>query len=330
MGFEEIFGNEPAKKSLIHAIKEDRVSNAYVFEGMTGVGKRLAAQIFARGLVCERPEGDVPCDACPACRKAKSYNHPDIVYVTRGADKASIGVEDVREQILKEVYLKPYLSARRVFIIGEGDVLSPEAQNALLKILEEPPDFVTFVICVTKQDKLLDTVLSRSCVVTFFPLSFEEVAAYLEQKYGASDKTRLFARLSQGSIGAAEALLLDKSAEQLFEDSIGAILRLQKNEASVRETADFLIAEKERASQVTDFFQTFLRDCVLLKSGMEEQVIYQNKRSDMRVFCETVSKKGLIRAFDRLTDFKLRMKQNLNYSASVFETVMCIWEDFHG
>ena len=330
MGFEEIFGNEPAKNSLIHAIREDRVSNAYVFEGITGVGKKLAAHTFARGLVCENKQGEAPCDACPACRKAKSYNHPDIVYVTRTEDKASIGVDDVREQILKEVYLKPYLSSRRVFIIGEGDALSPEAQNALLKVLEEPPAFVTFVICVTKQEKLLDTVLSRSCVVTFFPLSFQEVSAYLEQKYGANEKTALFARLSQGSIGAAETMLSDQSAEQLYEDSIRAILRLQNNALSVRETADFLITEKERAAQIADFFQTFLRDCVLLKSGMEEHVIYQNKRSDMRVFCDTVSKKGLIKAFDRLTDFKLRMKQNLNYGASVSETVMRIWEDFHG
>ena len=329
MAFDEICGNSPAKRSLISAIENDRVSNAYVLEGIAGIGKKLAAEIFARGLVCEG-EGATPCDSCPACRKAKTHNHPDIVYLTKAADKATIGVDDVREQILNEVYLKPYLASRRIFIIGDGDALSPEAQNALLKILEEPPAYVTFVICVTKQDKLLNTVLSRSFVVTFFPLSFEEVAAYLEKTYGANEKTRLYARLSQGSIGTAVSLLLDESVEQLYEDSVNAVLRLKKDASSVRETADFLIAEKDRISQVTDFFQTFLRDCVFVKSGMEHQVIYENKRSDMRVFCDDISKKGLVDAFDRLTDFRLRMKQNLNYNASVSETVMRIWEDFHG
>ncbi len=329
MGFGEIYGNEPAKRSLQNAILNDRVSNAYVLEGIAGIGKKLAADIFARGLVCEQTEG-MPCDTCPACRKVLSHNHPDIVHLTKTADKASIGVDDVREQILNEVYLKPYLAKRRVFIIGEGDALSVEAQNALLKILEEPPAYVTFLICVTKQDKLLDTVLSRSCVVTFFPLSHEEVAAFLETRFGENEKNKLYARLSQGSIGTAIALLSDENTEHLFEESVNALLRLKKNAANVRETADFMIAEKENILSVTDFFQTFLRDCVFVKSGLEHQVIYENKRSDMRVFCDGISKKGLITAFDRLTDFRLRLKQNLNYNASVSETVMRIWEDFHG
>lgn len=330
MAFEEIFGNEPAKRSLIQAVLQDRVSNAYVLEGTQGVGKKLAAQTFARSLVCQHPTDQGPCDVCDACRKAKGRNHPDIIYLTRVADKASIGVDDVREQILKEVYLKPYLSSRRVFIIGEADALSVEAQNALLKILEEPPAYATFILCVTKQDQLLDTVLSRSCVISFFPLSVEEVTAFLEQHYGANEKTKLFARLSQGSIGTAISLLSDEHTEQLYEASISAVLRLKQNPSAVRETADFLVAEKEHIAHITDFMQTFLRDCVLLQSGMEQQIIYENKRSDMRVFCDGISKKGLVAAFDRLTDLKLRMKQNLNYNASVLETVMRMWEDIHG
>ena len=329
MGFDEIFGNEPAKRNLINAIQNDHISNAYVLEGIQGIGKRLTAEIFARGLVCES-RGAVPCDSCSACRKAKSYNHPDIVYLKKTGDKASIGVDDVREQILNEVYLKPYLSSRRVFVIGEGDALSIEAQNALLKILEEPPAYVTFVICVTKQDKLLNTVLSRCSVVAFFPLAYDEVATYLEKRFGANEKLRLCARLSQGSIGVAISLVSDGSTEQLYEDTVQAVLRLKKDACSVREMADFMITEKDRISQVIDFFQTFLRDCVFVKSGMELCVIYENKRSTMHVFCDGISKKGLISAFDRLTDFRLRLKQNLNYHASVSETVMRIWEDFHG
>lgn len=330
MGFGEIYGNEPAKRSLQNAILNDRISNAYVLEGIAGIGKKLAADIFARGLVCEQSGAEAPCDSCHACRKVLSHNHPDIVHLTKAADKASIGVDEVREQILNEVYLKPYLAKRRVFIIGEGDALSVEAQNALLKILEEPPAYVTFLICVTKQDKLLDTVLSRSCVVTFFPLGYEEVAAFLETRFGENEKNKLYARLSQGSIGTAISLLSDANTEQLFEESVNALLRLKKNAANVRDTADFMIAEKEKILSVTDFFQTFLRDCVFVKSGLEHQVIYENKQSDMRVFCDGISKKGLITAFDRLTDFRLRLKQNLNYNASVSETVMRIWEDFHG
>ena len=328
MSFTEVYGNEAAKKSLKQAILKDRISNAYVIEGMKGVGKKLLAGVFSRALVCENEETK-PCGVCPACRKALTNNHPDIIYLRKTENKASIGVEDVREQILTEIHLKPYLAKRRVFLIGDGDALSIEAQNALLKVLEEPPSYVTFLICVTKQDKLLDTVLSRSQVVSLFPLSSGEITAYLDEKNGNQEKHKLFARLAQGSIGTALSLLSDDNTEKLFEESIRSVLCLKKQAENIQETTTFFIAEKENIQTVIDFCQTFLRDCVLLKTGMERQVIYENKVSEMRVFAEGLSKKSLVSAFDRLSEFRVRLKQNLNFNASVSETVMRIWEDFH-
>lgn len=328
MSFTEVYGNTAAKKSLEQAVLKKRISNSYVIEGIKGVGKKLLADIFARALVCES-EDKKPCGTCSGCRKALTKNHPDIVILKKAEDKASIGVEEVREQILKEVHLKPYLAQRRVFFIGDGDLLSPEAQNALLKVLEEPPSYVTFLICVTKQEKLLDTVLSRSQVVSMFPLACDEVKMYLDEKNGENEKNKLFARLSQGSIGTALSLLSDENTEKLFEESIRALTSLKNRAENIHEMTAFLIAEKENIQTVIDFCQTFLRDCVLLKTGMEGQVIYENKLSEMRVFTDGIPKKRLVSAFDRLTDFRGRLKQNLNFSASASETVMRIWEDFH-
>ena len=330
MGFGELYGNEPVKKSLKKALDNGHISNSYIFEGISGVGKRFCADIFAEALVCEDElPAARPCGVCPACVKAASKNHPDIIRLVQTAGKASIGVDDVREQILSEVYLKPYLAKRRVFLIGDGDRLSIEAQNALLKVLEEPPEYVTFITCVTKQDKLLPTVLSRSCVMSFFPLSFQEVSSYLENRFGSSEYSELAARLSQGSIGIAVSFMSNESAGKLFDESVSHITALNRDAAKVRETADFMIEEKENIEEATDFMLTFIRDCVFVKSGLESRVIYRNKLSEMRVFTEGISKKSLVSAFDRLTDFKLRLKQNLNFNASVSETVMRIWEDFH-
>lgn len=328
MSFKEVYGNEAAKKSIQQAILNDRISNAYVIEGMEGVGKKLLARLFARALVCENEETK-PCGVCSGCRKAQTKNHPDLIYLKKAVDKASIGVEEVREQILTEIHLRPYLAKRRVFLIGDGDAMSTEAQNALLKVLEEPPSYVTFLICVTKQEKLLDTVLSRSQVISMFPLSKDEITAYLDEKNGENEKHRLFARLSQGSIGTALSLLSDENTEKLFEDSINAVMLLKNQASNIHETTAFFITEKENIQTVIDFCQTFLRDCVFLKTGMDEQVIYENKLSEMRVFLDGIPKKSLVSAFDRLTDFRLRLKQNLNFSASASETVMRIWEDFH-
>ncbi len=328
MGFEALYGHEPVKNSLIKALSGDRISNAYVFEGAYGTGKRLCAEIFARALVCES-EGEKPCDACPGCKKAKSANHPDIFTLAPANDKASIGVEDVREQILSEVYLTPYLAKRRVFLVKEGDLLSVGAQNALLKILEEPPSYVTFVICVTKQDKLLSTILSRSQILSFFSLSYDEVETYLNQQFGNETDHKPFARLSKGSIGTALLFKEDAELKERFQKSIEHLLMLTQNAASVRKTADFLISEREHITHITDFLLTFLRDAVFLLSGMPEHVIYQSELSNLRVFVSGMNKKSLVSAFDRVTEFQKRLSQNLNYSASVLETVMRIWEDFH-
>lgn len=331
MGFDKLYGNEPVKKSLIKALETGHISNSYVFEGIAGVGKRFCADIFAGALVCENNAGNGvgPCGVCSACVKAASKNHPDIIRLERMSGKTSVGVDEVREQILSEVFLKPYLARRRVFIIGDGDLLSVEAQNALLKVLEEPPEYVTFMICVTGQDNLLATVLSRSCVISFFPLSYEEVSGCLAERFGEGDRVRLSAGLAQGSIGAALNFMSDDRAEKLFEDSVEHMTELSRGAVKVREAADFMIEEKENIGQIIDFMLTFIRDCVFVKYGLEGRVIYDGKLSQMRVFTAGIEKKGLVSAFNRLIDLKLRLKQNLNFNASVSETVMRIWEDFH-
>lgn len=327
MGFDEFFGNESAVKSLKNAVEKGRISNSYVFEGIGGIGKRLCAEIFARSIVCE--SSNKPCDACPSCKKAKTYNHPDILYLEKPKDKASIGVDDIREKILNEVYLKPYLSDRRIFIIDDGDALSVEAQNALLKVLEEPPDNVSFIICVKSTDRLLNTVLSRSFVVSFFPLSSHEIYSYIKNDNIQDKDIELIARLSQGSIGEARELLQNDDTLLLFENSVKSTVALKGDASQIRETADFLIEDKENVQKKVDFMQTFIRDCVFVKSNLEDLVIYKNKLSDMRVFCGAISKKGLVSAFDEITDFKLKLTQNLNYNALVLNTAMRIWEDFH-
>ncbi|MBO5930012.1 MAG: DNA polymerase III subunit [Clostridia bacterium] len=329
MGFDELYGHASVKRTLQKMLLAGHIANSYVFEGPAGVGKRLCAALFAKALLCESiaPE-TAPCGTCSSCTKVASGNHPDIIRVKKAEDGASIGVDEVREQILSEVYLKPYLAARRVVVIGEGDLLTESAQNALLKVLEEPPDYITFIICVTGKDKLLETVLSRSCVMTFFPLAREDVLRYLKTQFD-EQKASLAAGISQGSIGGALVFLQDENGEKLFEDSIAHLMSLKQDAAIVREVSNFLLEERERIDGVCNYMMTFLRDCIFVKSGLLHRVIYESKLPKIHVFIEDIRKRSLVSAFDRLVALQLRMVENLNYSASVFETMMCIWEDFH-
>lgn len=327
MIFEGLLGHETVKESLGRAIAQDRISNAYVFEGAPGVGKKLCAKLFSQALVCET---GTACGTCSMCVQATASTLPDIITLRKDQDRASVGVDNVREQIISEVYLKPRNARRKIFIIDSGDELSTEAQNALLKVLEEPPSYVTFIICVTAKEKLLSTVLSRSQIVSFFPLSTATVCDYLTKNYDMAQSTaETIAKLSCGSIGTAQELCNNPDRQARIEKSINALINLKKNSQKLREMVDFLTAEKENITEIIDYFMTFLRDCVMVKTDCAELCVYSDKLSDMRVFTADISKKQLISAFDKLNNLKLSLKQNLNFNATVSEAVMRIWEDFH-
>lgn len=327
MNFSCLYGHETIKKRLGLAITQDKISNAYVFEGITGVGKKLCAHIFANALMCE--SGNPPCGVCSLCIQAKAKTLPDIIVVEKDADKTQIGVDNVREQVISEVYIKPRNARRKIFIIEQGDILSTEAQNALLKVLEEPPEYVTFIICVTSKEKLLPTVLSRSQTMSFFPLSAETVEKYIKENVQTDKDTKTIAKLSRGSIGMAKELISDDAKMARVEKSIKCILNLSKNSLSVRQMTEFLSEEKENVTEVIDYCLAFLRDCVLLKTELTENIIFSDYISDMRVFTQNLGKKELVRAFDKLTELKLSLSQNLNFNATVSDAVVSIWEELH-
>lgn len=327
MSFSTLYGHETVKKRLGLAITQDKISNAYVFEGITGVGKKLCAHIFAKALVCDST--NPPCGTCSMCIQAKAKTLPDIITVKKDSDKTQIGVDNVREQVISEVFIKPRNARRKIFIIEQGDILSTEAQNALLKVLEEPPEYVTFIICVTSKEKLLPTVLSRSQTVSFFPLSADMIEQYIKDNEKDAKNIKTIAQLSRGSIGMAKDLISDDTKIVRVERSIKCILNLVKNSLSAREMTDFLTEEKENITEVIDYCLTFLRDCVLLKTGLIKNIIFSEYISDMRVYTQNLEKKELISAFDILSELKLSLGQNLNFNATVSSAVVSIWEELH-
>lgn len=327
MIFKDLLGHDSVKESLGRSLAQDRISNAYVFEGINGVGKKLCAKLFSQALVCENNSA---CGECHSCTLAHHGTHPDIITLKKDKDKNSIGVDNVREQIISEVYLKPRNASRKVFIIDDGDILSTEAQNALLKVLEEPPAYVTFIICVTSKEKLLQTVLSRSQVLSFFPLCADVVRDYLMTNYGIEQAhAETIAKLSQGSIGTAKELCENTDKQERIEKSVACLLNLKKNSVYLREMVEFLTEEKENIAEIIGYLTIFLRDCVMVKTKKSELCVFKDKLSEISSFSADISKKQLISAFDKLNNLNISLKQNLNFNATVSEAVMRIWEDFH-
>ena len=156
--FKDILGHEQIKEHFQNAVRTGSVSHAYILSGEAGMGRKSLANAFALSLLCEKGLPD-PCMKCHACRQVLSGNHPDLIYVTH-EKPASIGVDDIRRQINDTILIRPYSSYYKIYIVDEAEKMTVQAQNALLKTIEEPPSYGIILLLATNPDVFLPTILS--------------------------------------------------------------------------------------------------------------------------------------------------------------------------
>ena len=199
--FHDICGNESLISHLQTALRLKSISHAYILNGEDGSGKRLIATAFTAALECSLG-GDEPCGHCSSCMQMISGNHPDVSFITH--EKSVISVDDIREQLNQLVLIKPYSSAYKVFIIDEAEKMNDQAQNALLKTLEEPPEYAVIFLLTNNENSLLETIRSRCVKLDTRPLPKEQIRAYLMEHLSLPDyQADLAATFSCGNLGEA-------------------------------------------------------------------------------------------------------------------------------
>lgn len=222
--FDEICGNARLLDHLQGALRTKRTSHAYLLAGGEGMGKKRIAQTFAMCLECEEG-GTEPCGRCSSCRAFLAGSHPDIATVR--PTKKTLGVDDIREQILEDVKLKQYRYPYKIYIVEQADTMTVQAQNALLKTLEEPPAYAVFLLLAQRMENFLPTVLSRTVVLKLRPLPEQTVAEYLCRKKQVSpEEAGVLAAYAQGSIGRALSLLEEEGFAAMRQDILGKLERL--------------------------------------------------------------------------------------------------------
>ena len=148
-GFQDILGNDMVKEHFKKAIENHKISHAYILTGEAGMGRKSIANAFAMTLLCEKG-GNEPCMVCHSCKQVLGGNHPDLIYVTH-SKPGSIGVDDIREQINDTIMIRPYSSYYKIYIVDEAEKMTVQAQNALLKTMEEPPSYAVIILITTKR-----------------------------------------------------------------------------------------------------------------------------------------------------------------------------------
>ena len=179
MSFAEIVGQEDAKKLLKNAVMSGNHSHAYILSGEKGSGKMMLAEAFATMLQCENPSDDA-CMECHSCKQSLSRNNPDIIYVTREEGKANIGVDVVREKIVNDVDIKPYSNKYKIYIVDEAERMNQQAQNAILKTIEEPPEYAIIILLTANHNAFLQTILSRCVLIQMKSVDTESIKNILK------------------------------------------------------------------------------------------------------------------------------------------------------
>ena len=198
-GFQDIIGQEQICEHLQTALKLQKVSHAYIINGERNSGKKFIAQIFAMALQCTG-EGEKPCQVCRSCRQALSENHPDIIWVTHEKPN-SIGVEDIRTQVNNDIGIKPYQGPYKVYLMEEAEKMTVQAQNALLKTLEEPPEYGVIILMTSSLEALLPTIQSRCVLLNMRPVRDELVQKYLMEQLQVPDyRAKLCTAFARGNI----------------------------------------------------------------------------------------------------------------------------------
>lgn len=315
--FHDIIGNEQLIKSLQSAVSAGKVSHAYIFSGERGMGKKLIANTFAKTLQClER--GAEPCGQCKSCRSFDSHNHPDVIYVSAKKTK-SLGVDDIREQIIHQVDLKQFEYAYKIFIIDHADEMTQAAQNALLKTLEEPPYYAVFLLLAENLEQFLPTILSRCVHLKLRPLPNHLIEQYLyEQGFVQKQEAGVFSEYAQGNLGRAIEISTSEEFIQMRQDVLDKLSKIPMMDmVGVMAMAKELEIYKDNL-QFLDFIDLWFHDLFAAKACKDKKYIIQKDKEDV-IFrmANKESHEGLGRKCRAIWEAKRQLSQNANFQLTL-------------
>lgn len=311
--FKDIIGQEQIIHHMQNAIRQKKMSHAYLLCGEAGSGKRLLAEAFAKTVLCE--EGGIEaCGKCKSCKQTESGNHPDFRVVVR--EKATLGVKEIREQVASDVQIKPYSSPYKIYWIDEAEKMTEEAQNALLKTIEEPPEYAIFLLSVSRQELLLQTVLSRCVLLPLHPVAAERIKKFLMEKKGVPDYlAHSAASFSGGLVGRA----VQYAESETFIEQRKDVLHLVKyidemTMAEVMENVKLFAGKKESAGEYLELILLWYRDVLLYKATKKvDGLLFSDELEAVAMQAGKRSFENLQGIVEALEQVKQRLKTNVNF-----------------
>ena len=318
--FKDVVGHKNIIKYIESAVQADAVSHAYILNGERGSGKKLLANLFAMSLQCQdRDENGEACGKCQSCKQALHGNQPDIIRVSH-EKPTTISVDDIRQQVNNDIVIKPYSSKYKIYIIPEADLMSVQAQNALLKTIEEPPEYAVIMLLTENAEVLLPTIRSRCVMMKLRNIKDQLVKKYLMEQMEIPDyKADVCVAFAQGNVGKAKRLALSDSFGEMLEHALHMVKYISEMEPSdLVEDLKKINTYKMDIQDYLDLLTVWYRDVLMFKATCDaNNLVFSNELNSIRDKARDSSYEGLECIIKALEKAKVRLNANVNFDTAM-------------
>lgn len=326
--FSDIIGQDQIKEYLHNVLQTGKVSHAYILNGEKSSGKEFIARVFSMALQCEKG-GEEPCQECHSCKQALSDNQPDIIRVTHEKPN-TVSVDDIRTQVNNDVGIKPYSSPYKIYIINEAEKMTPQAQNAILKTLEEPPAYAVMLLLTSNINALLPTIISRCVVLNMKPVPDSLVRKYLMEQLQVPDyKAEVCVAFARGNVGRAKALASSEDFENVKAEALSLLKYIQDmdlNEviAAVKKITEY----KLEIGDYLDICAIWYRDALLFKATHDvNHLVFREELQALRRTAQHSSYEGIETILRALDTAKRRLEANVSFELTMELLMLTIQEN---
>ncbi len=321
---------QKALEMLRRDVKMNTVRQGYIFEGSDGIGKKTVARLFAQMVFCT--EENKPCGKCHGCSMFNAGSHPDFFVL----EESPVKIDSVR-RMNDELFVKPLISDRKVFIVEHADEMNQESQNAFLKSFEEPPRYAVIILVTSSVHRLLPTIVSRGTRVQFVPFSQGEIEKFLCDKYSLTGARASFvARYSAGVVGRAVEICEDEDILERRDGIIRALTEMTHEKVTILKVVEAMGATGRDMPQDADFyfdvFTSCFRDVAAIKAGGE--IINRDYNDALELFAKNMKGSSARRVIDIASDVKARLDANIKakmkYDLWITNMLIKCWEEIYG
>ncbi len=326
--FRDIIGQEHLKEQLQKIVKENKVSHAYLLNGELRSGKEFIAKIFANALQCESSV-NAPCGNCSSCKKALSGNHPDIRFISHEKPN-TISVDDIRKQINDDIHILPYTGPYKIYIMNEAEKMTVQAQNALLKTLEEPPSYAVILLLTTSVEAMLPTITSRCVNLSMRPVSDSVLKEFLMREVRVPDyKADIGVAFARGNLGRAKLLVSSEDFDKIREEAVTLLKYI--DEMDMSEVVDAIKKINDYKFDINDYLDiisVWYRDVLLFKATNDVNgLIFKKEIQYIKKVAKKSSYEGIETILDSLEKAKARLRANVNFDLTMELLLLSIKEN---